>query len=180
MLGSDPTRSVDGSSNDDDAEPTFGTRLRGALALSGAHSGRSSDRAWPRGRDADDRSLDAGRGPTRSSLDAKAAPRVTRFFVAGIESDRARDQEVYSELRARSLLDAGCPARPRRIFKLSCRFDGHDREIEVGKPLSRRGSVVLAILDHGRFEAFRVHTDGPGEDAVTRVNHPVYSVTEFT
>jgi hypothetical protein len=104
---------------------------------------------------------------------------VTRFFVAGVESEGASAEEVYSKLRERSLVDAGCPARSRRIFKLSCRFDGHDREIEVGRPLSTDGDVVVAILDHGRFEAFRVHTDG-GDGPPARVSHPVYSVTEFS
>jgi hypothetical protein len=105
---------------------------------------------------------------------------VTSFFVAGIDSDGGRAEEVYGELRERSLLDAGCPARPRRIFKLSCRFDGHDREIEVGRPLSKGGDVVVAILDHGRAEAFRVHTEGGGTRPPARVSHPVYSVTEFS
>ncbi len=105
---------------------------------------------------------------------------VTSFFVAGIESDGARAEKAYSELRERSLLAAGCPARPRRIFKLSCRFDGQDREIEVGRPLSKGSNVVVAILDHGRFEDFCVHTDDRGESAPARVGHPVYSVTEFT
>ncbi|HEV2924265.1 MAG TPA: hypothetical protein VGW98_09550 [Solirubrobacteraceae bacterium] len=104
---------------------------------------------------------------------------MTSFFVAGIESKGARAEQVYSELRERSLLDAGCPARARRIFKLSCRFDGRDREIEVGRPLSKGGDVVVAILDHGRDEAFRVHTGG-GERPPARVSHPVYSVTEFS
>ncbi len=105
---------------------------------------------------------------------------MTSFFVAGIESDRARTEKAYSELRARSLLTAGCSARSRRIFKLSCRFDGQDREIEVGRPLSKDGDVVVAILDHGRFEGFRVHTDGGSESAPARVDRPVYSVTEFS
>jgi hypothetical protein len=106
--------------------------------------------------------------------------RVTSFFVAGLESDAKRAEEAYSKLRERSLIAAGCPARSRRIFKLSCRFDGQDREIEVGRPLSKGGDIVLAILDHGRFEAFCVHTDGGGESMPARVNHPVYSVTEFS
>jgi len=105
---------------------------------------------------------------------------VTRFFVAGVESEGARAEEVYNELRARSLLVAGCPANSRRIFKLSCRIDGRDREIEVGRPLSDAGEVVVAILDHGRFEDFCVHTDPAGESGPTRVGHPVYSVTEFS
>jgi hypothetical protein len=105
---------------------------------------------------------------------------VTRFFVAGIESKGARAEDAYSELRERSQLDAGCPARARRIFKLSCRFEGNDREIEVGRPLSKGGEVVVAILDHGRFEPFRVHIDDAGKRPPARVSHPVYSVTEFS
>jgi hypothetical protein len=105
---------------------------------------------------------------------------VTPFFVAGVGADGALAEQAYSELRERSLLDAGCPARQRRIFKLSCRFDGHDREIEVGRRLYEGGDVVVAILDHGRFEPFRVHTDGAGQTSPARVSHPVYSVTEFS
>jgi hypothetical protein len=105
---------------------------------------------------------------------------VTSFFVGGIESDGARAEEVYGELRERSLLAAGCPAQARRIFKLSCRFDGRDQEIEVGRPLSRGSNVVVAILDHGRWEDFCVHTDDRGESGPARVRHPVYSVTEFS
>ena len=105
---------------------------------------------------------------------------MTSFFVAGIESEGASAEKAYTELRERSLLAAGCPARSRRIFKLSCRFDGQDREIEVGRPLSKGGGdVVVAILDHGRFEDFCVHTDG-GESGPARIGHPVYSVTEFS
>lgn len=104
---------------------------------------------------------------------------MTSFFVAGIDSKGALAEEAYSELRKRSLIAAGCPARSRRIFKLSCRFDGEDREIEVGRPLSNGGDLVVAILDHGRHEPFCVHTDAGGS-APARVNHPVYSVTEFS
>jgi hypothetical protein len=105
---------------------------------------------------------------------------VTSFFVAGLESEGASSEEAYSELRERSRLVAGCPARPRRIFRLSCRLDGRDREIEVGRPFSKDGDVVVAILDHGPFEAFCVYTDHGGMSAPARVNHPVYAVTEFS
>jgi len=105
---------------------------------------------------------------------------VTSFFVAGAQAEEVGAEEAYSQLRERSLLAAGCPASSRRIFKLSCRFDGKDREIEVGRPLSEDGEIVVAILDHGRFEPFCVYTDDDGEDAPARVSHPVYSVTEFS
>lgn len=105
---------------------------------------------------------------------------MTTFFVGGTRSKGAQAEEAYSAVLERSLLTVGCPARPRRIFKLSCRFDGHDREIEVGRPLSKGGDVVVAILDHGRFEPFRVHIDDAGRQPPARVSHPVYSVTEFS
>jgi hypothetical protein len=105
---------------------------------------------------------------------------VTSFFVAGIDPDGAGAEEAYRDLRERSMLAVGCPARSRRIFKVSCRFEGKDREIEVGRPLSEGGEVVVAILDHGRFEAFCVHTDDGGASPPARVGHPVYSVTEFS
>ena len=105
---------------------------------------------------------------------------MTSFFVAGIASKGKRTEQAYSELCERSVIAAGCPARQRRIFKLSCRFEGEDREIEVGRPLSDGGDVVMAILDHGRFEPFSVLTDGGSESAPARVSHPVYSVTEFS
>jgi hypothetical protein len=83
---------------------------------------------------------------------------VTQFFLAGIEPDSDRTEAAYSELRKRSQIAVGCAARPRRIFKLDCRFEGSDCEIEVGRPLPHGGNVVVAILDHGPEEAFVVHT----------------------
>ena len=100
---------------------------------------------------------------------------MTSFFVAGIESDGPAE-EACGELDERSLIAAGCPARSRRIFKLSCRLDGQDREIEVDRPLRKDGDIVLAILGHGCSEAFCEHTGG-GESAPARVSYP-YSVTE--
>jgi hypothetical protein len=104
---------------------------------------------------------------------------VTTFFVPGMESQSELAEAAYRELRERSQIAAGCPAMPRRIFKLSCRFDGHDREIEVGRPLCGGTDVVLAIIDHGREEPFVVHTVA-GASAPLRVRRPVYSVTEFS
>jgi hypothetical protein len=103
---------------------------------------------------------------------------MTSFFLAGVESDAA-SEVAYRQLRERSEDAIGCPARPRRIFKLSCRIEGHDCEIEVGKPFPDRGDLVSAILDHGREEPFVVCTLGETEDQL-RVSRPVYSVTEFS
>jgi hypothetical protein len=105
---------------------------------------------------------------------------MTTFFVAGIDGQGKLAEAAYSELRARSQNVVGCPARSRRIFKLSCRFDGHDCEIEVGRQLSHGSDIVAAILDHGREEAFVVHTAGDGLNSAVRVGRPVYAVTEFS
>lgn len=105
---------------------------------------------------------------------------MTTFFVAGIEGHGKRAEAAYGELRERSRIVVGCPARSRRIFKLSCRFDGRDSEIEVGRPLSHGNDVVAAILDHGRDEAFVVYTAADGAGTSVRVGRPVYSVTEFS
>jgi hypothetical protein len=105
---------------------------------------------------------------------------MTKFFVAGVTGQDSRAEEAYSELREHSQIVVGSPARSRRIFKLSCRFDGHDREIEVGRPLPPGNDVVAAILDHGREEAFVVHTAAAGASGTVRVGGPVYSVTEFS
>lgn len=105
---------------------------------------------------------------------------MTTFFVAGVEGQGPSAEAAYSELRERSESVVGSPARLTRIFKLSCRFDGHDCEIEVGRQLSRGNEIVCAILDHGREEAFVVHTAGEGPDTAVRVGRPVYAVTEFS
>jgi hypothetical protein len=104
---------------------------------------------------------------------------VTSFFLAGIDSGSAGVEAAYGELRERSQIAVGCPARSRRIFRLNCRFQGCDCEIEVGRPLPDGDDVVVAILDHGREEAFVVHTLD-GADHPVRVRRPVYSVTDFS
>jgi hypothetical protein len=61
--------------------------------------------------------------------------------------------------------------------------------IEVGRRLASGSDIVAAILDHGRDEAFVVHTDGIDDSSdddstavgrAVRVGRPVYSVTEFS
>jgi hypothetical protein len=104
---------------------------------------------------------------------------VTQFFLAGSESASEEGMEAaYSELRERSQDAVGCAARQRRIFKLECRFEGCDCEIEVGRPLPHGGELVVAILDYGREEPFVVHT-GDGAEAPTRIARPVYDITDF-
>lgn len=106
---------------------------------------------------------------------------MTSFFLAGVGSDAA-SEAAYRVLRERSEDTVGCPARSRRIFKLSCRIEGRDCEVEVGKPFPHHdGGLVSAIIDHGREEPFVVCTLGDTKDqGQLRVGRPVYSVTEFT
>ena len=104
---------------------------------------------------------------------------MTQFFFAGAESDRELAEAAYGALRERSRMTVGCNAGPRRIFKLACRYEGIDCEIEVGRPLPRGDAVVAAILDHGRQEAFAVYTLDGG-DPPLRVARPVYAVTDFS
>lgn len=107
---------------------------------------------------------------------------MTAFFVGGLEGGEPLAEEVYGDLRELSSDLAGCPARMRRIHKLRCRLDGSDQEIEVGKREPRGEGVVAAIIDHGRHEAFIVHTTRAtgGIGTPLRVGNPVYGVTEFS
>ncbi len=107
---------------------------------------------------------------------------MTAFFVGGLKRGEPLAEEAYGDLRELSTDLAGCPARLRRIHKLRCRLDGSDQEIEVGKPEPRGEGVVAAIIDHGRHEAFIVHTTpaAGGIGTPLRVSNPVYGVTEFS
>lgn len=105
---------------------------------------------------------------------------MTRFFIAGADDDSEQEVEAaYLGLRERSQLAIGCEPKPRRIFKLECRFEGSDCEIEVGRPMPHGGDLVTAILDHGRDAPYAVHTRD-GAPALTRISRPVYCVTDFT
>ncbi len=104
---------------------------------------------------------------------------MTQFFLAGVESRGERAETAYMALRERSRITVGCSARPRRIFKLDCRYEGSDCEIEVGRPLPNSDAVVAAILDHGREQAYAVYTV-VAEDPPTLVARPVYAVTDFS
>jgi hypothetical protein len=70
---------------------------------------------------------------------------VTQFFLAGLESDSEGAEAAYSELRERSQIAVGSAASPRRIFKLDCRFEGCDCEIEVGRPMPNDGEVTRPV-----------------------------------
>jgi hypothetical protein len=106
---------------------------------------------------------------------------MTRFFLGSTPGSEKAMEADYLDLRERSFDAVGCVAKPRRIFKLDCRFEGSDCEIEVGRPLPHGGELVVAILDHGRDEPYLVHTGGGADaDSPTRVARPVYDVTDFS
>ena len=103
------------------------------------------------------------------------------LFVPGLHTTTKEQEEVYATLCQRSATEVGCAPMPARIFNVSCRLEGRDCEIEVGRDDPITGAEVLAILSHGRHHPFVVHTAcadaGP---ALHRVPQPVYSVTEFS
>ena len=103
---------------------------------------------------------------------------MTTFFLGGSEPADQDPQAGYDAVRERSRVALGCPARPRRIFRLDCRLDGEDQAIEVGQPMPSGEGVVAVILDHGRERDYAVHSDSRDPDVVC-VGRPVYAVTEF-
>jgi hypothetical protein len=74
---------------------------------------------------------------------------MTAFFVpdtpAGEQSDRA-----YEDLRQYAEFTAGRPARPSRIFSLTCRREGNDCQSRVGDVDPEGGAKVHAIFDTGK------------------------------
>jgi hypothetical protein len=97
---------------------------------------------------------------------------MTAFFIpdtpVGAQSDRA-----YEDLRHHAELDAGRAPRSRRIYKLSCRHGGADRETCVGDH-DLFGGTVHAIFDIG--DRYAIYLPG-GHEIVTK--RQTYSVVEF-
>ena len=100
----------------------------------------------------------------------ETAPQVTRFFLGGMNGG-GDVQAACDALRERSRIAIGRPGKSRRIFKLDCRFDGRNCEIDVGKPLPsapggrrQRGRGSLGALDGAGRES-RGGTDRSGSEA---------------
>lgn len=97
---------------------------------------------------------------------------MTSFFVpntpVGEQSDRA-----YEDMRRQAEVDGGRPPRSRRIYKLSCRRGGADRETCVGKE-DLAGGTVYAIFDMG--DRYAVYVPG-GCEIVTK--RQTYAVIDF-
>ena len=78
---------------------------------------------------------------------------MTRFFLGSTPGHAKAMEADYLDLRERSFAAVGCVAKPRRIFKIDCRFEGSDCEIEVGRPLPHggegRGEFVAPIPRKG-------------------------------
>ena len=97
---------------------------------------------------------------------------MTGFFVpdtpAGEQSDRA-----YEDMRRRAEIQAGMAPRSLRIYKLSCRRGGADRETCVGEQ-DVAGGTIYAIFDVG--DRYVVYLRGRHEIVTKR---QTYAVTEF-
>jgi hypothetical protein len=97
---------------------------------------------------------------------------MTAFFVpctpGGEQSERA-----YEDLRHHAEVDAGRAPRPSRIYKLSCRRGGADRETCVGEQ-DVAGGTIYAIFDIG--DRYAVYVPG-GHEIVTK--RQTYAVVEF-
>jgi hypothetical protein len=103
---------------------------------------------------------------------------TTTFFIPGVGPLDTAAETIYRQLGERSAFAAGIAATPRRIFRLNCRIESHDCEIEVGRPMPDRGGDVVAIFDHGRHDGFAVHIRDLLEPV--RVGSRVYSVEDFS
>jgi hypothetical protein len=106
---------------------------------------------------------------------------MTTFFIPGLGRDEASNEGVYADFRRAAQARTGHEPRADRIFKLSCRRQGADCEVEVGEPDPVVGRTVLAILDLGRSLPYVVECGSPnGSIEEIVVEKPVYSVTEFS
>jgi len=106
----------------------------------------------------------------------------TRFFVPGYEDDAAAGEQAYQELREAAERQMGRVAHQRRIRRLQCRLDGHDRTIDVGDIDAIEGQTVTAILQMGRDAvaiqcAASVPDGRPSTVEITR--RTVYDLTDF-
>jgi hypothetical protein len=97
---------------------------------------------------------------------------MTAFFVPHTP-DGEQSERAYEHLRNHAEVDAGRPPRSSRIYKLSCRRGGADRETCVGEQ-DVAGGTVYAIFDIG--DRYAVYVPG-GHEIVTK--RQTYAVVEF-
>ena len=83
-------------------------------------------------------------------------------------------------LLARAEASTGVEPSSRRIQGLSCRLQGQDCTIEVGRPDPITGAQVVAIIELGRHLPFGVFTAEEPNSPALLVGPSVYSVTEFS
>lgn len=102
----------------------------------------------------------------------------TPFYVPGV--DAGSMEREYVRLQACAHRGTGFRPTDRRIERISCRLDGRDCEVEVGKvdPLTGNGTVV-AIIDLGRHLSYGVFTTADVESPAFLVGKRVYSITDF-
>ena len=106
----------------------------------------------------------------------------TSFFVPGYENDAVAGEKAYQELREAAERQMGRVAHKRRIRRLQCRLDGHDRTIDVGDVGAIEGQIVTAILQMGRDAvAIQCLETAPDGRATTMeiTRRTVYDLTDF-
>jgi hypothetical protein len=105
---------------------------------------------------------------------------VTAFFLPDL-APGTEAEGAYERIREAAAADTGHPPRAVRIFRLSFRHEGVDRDAEVGMPDPVGGRTVLAILDLGRESPYLIQCGSVGGATQQMlVRKPVYSVTEFS
>jgi len=72
------------------------------------------------------------------------------FFVPAAE-DEKQAEEVYSGIKAFARQTLGWNTTERRIFGLTYQHEGERYFVEVGKPDTRIGEIVLAILESNSY-----------------------------
>lgn len=105
-----------------------------------------------------------------------------RFFVPGYEDDALAGEQAYQELRGAAERQMGRVAHQRRIRRVQCRLEGHDRTIDVGDVDAIEGQTVTAILQMGR-DAVAIVCMGSAPDGrpstVEITRRTVYDMTDF-
>jgi hypothetical protein len=97
--------------------------------------------------------------------------------MPGEEDGPAETERSYAALREAVRVETSLAPRARRIFSISCRLDGRECVLEVGRPAPSGTGSVLAILDVGGDLPFSVQMTG-GQPPL-RLGRRLYSLTEF-
>jgi hypothetical protein len=73
-----------------------------------------------------------------------------RFHIPSVKDD-TKAEEVYEAIRKFAVETTGWDVTDRRIFSIHYRHEGKEYHAEVGKPETRGGEVVEAILESNAY-----------------------------